>query len=70
MDRREAEYRGHQILVEADERSPNCWGWSYFIDGRTSSKSHTALCPDIEDALRQGMAAAQSRVDDIEAKAA
>jgi hypothetical protein len=70
IDRREENYRGHTICVEADERRPNCWGWSYLIDGRISSTSRIALCPGIEEALKQGMAAAHSRVDDVEAKAA
>jgi hypothetical protein len=66
-DRREEDYRGHTICVEADERRPNCWGWFYLIDGRISSISRVALFPGTEEALKQGMAAAQSRVDGIEA---
>ena len=44
-DRREEDYRGHTICVEADERRPNCEGWSYLIDGRISSISRIALVP-------------------------
>jgi hypothetical protein len=59
-------YRGHKIHVEADERWPNCWGWSYLVDRRISSISRIALCPGIEEALKQGLPAAQSRVDEFE----
>ena len=68
-DLREEEYRGYGICVEVDERRPNCWGWSYLIDGRSLSISRIALCPGIEEALKQGMADAQSRVDEFEARA-
>ena len=44
----EAAYRGHGICVEADERRPDCWGWSYLIDGRISSVSRISLCPGLE----------------------
>ena len=63
---REAAYRGHGICVEADERRPDCWGWSYLIDGRISSVSRISLCPGLEDALTQGMSAATARVDELE----
>ena len=65
--RREDSYRGHTIWVEVDERLANCWGWAYVIDGRVKSVSRISLCPGIEDALAQGMAAAQARVDELEA---
>ena len=39
------------------------------IDGRSLSISRIALCPGIEEALKQGMADAQSRVDEFEARA-
>ena len=68
-DPREEEYRGYAICVELDERRPNCWGWSYLIDGRLLSISRIALCPGIEEALKEGMADAQSKVDDLEARA-
>ena len=68
-DLREEEYRGYAICVEVDERRPNCWGWSYLIDGRSLSISRIALCPGIEEALKQGMADAQSRGDDREDRA-
>jgi hypothetical protein len=66
----EETYQGHAIRVEADERRPNCWGWSYLIDGGISSISRIALCPGIEEALKQGLAAAQARVDELERKQA
>ena len=51
---REAAYRGHGICVEADERRPDCWGWSRLIDGRISSVSRISLCPGLEEALTKG----------------
>jgi hypothetical protein len=65
--RRTETYRDHEIKVETDERRPGCWGWSYLIDGRvvgTSAKS--LLLPDPKAALRQALAAAKARVDDLE----
>ena len=39
------------------------------IDGRLLSISRIALCPGIEEALKEGLADAQSKVDDLEARA-
>jgi hypothetical protein len=66
-NRREESYRGHTICVEADERLAGCWGWSYVIDGRVKSVSRISLCPGVDDALAQGMVAAQARIDELEA---
>jgi hypothetical protein len=35
------------------------------IDGRVKSISRISLCPGVEDALSQGMAAAQARIDEL-----
>jgi hypothetical protein len=65
--RRDAKYRRHEIRVEAHERRPGCWGWSYLIDGRIAGASRRSLLlDDAEKALRQGLAAAQARVDGME----
>jgi hypothetical protein len=40
----------------------------YVIDGRVKSISRISLCPGVEDALSQGMAAAQARIDELEAE--
>ena len=64
--RRDETYRKHTICVEADERRPGCWGWSYLIDGRISGASaKSLLLDDAGKALRQGLAAAQARVDEM-----
>ena len=68
-DLREEEYRGHTIRVEVDENRPNCWEWYYLIDGRILSNNHNDLFPGIEEAHKQGMADARSRVDDLEDRA-
>jgi len=64
--RTETTYRGHTISAEAQESRPGCWGWSYLIDCKISSISRIRLLPNAEAALRQAVAAAQARVDELE----
>jgi len=64
-ERRTETYRGHKIAVDAHEDRPGCWGWSYLIDGKISSVSKIRLLPNAEAALRQAIAAAKARVDEI-----
>jgi hypothetical protein len=66
MDRRTETYLGHTIDADAEEDRPGRWGWSYLIDGRISSVSKIRLLPDAEAALRQALAAARARVDEME----
>ena len=66
---REEDYRGHRICVEADKRRPNAWGWSYLIDEEVAGQSAPTLFMfSMDVALRFGMIAAQTRVDQMERK--
>jgi hypothetical protein len=65
-NRREEEmYRGRRIAAEAD-RTPTGWCWSYLIDGSVPGRSKLQLIRDADAALRQALAAARARVDDLE----
>jgi hypothetical protein len=64
--RRDYIYRGHAILVEADERQPGRWGWSFLVDGRIASTSLERAAADPWSAITQGLGAARFRVDEIE----
>ena len=59
-------YRGHAIIVEADEHRVGGWGWYYLVDGRISSMGRSREIPDAVAALRQGLKAARNRVDELE----
>ena len=58
-------YRGHEIQVDAIKTTTG-WSWRYLIDGHVASLRKIKLLPDAEAALRQGLAAAQARVDGME----
>jgi hypothetical protein len=62
-------YRGHAIIVEADEHHVGGWGWYYLVDGRISSMGRSREIPDAKAALREGLNAARHRVDDLEESA-
>jgi hypothetical protein len=63
----EEHYRGHIVLVTAEEWRPGCWGWSYVIDGRVSrTSSRTSVLFNASAALRQGTAAARAEIDRME----
>jgi hypothetical protein len=62
-------YRGHAIIVEADEHQVGGWGWYYLVDGRISSMGRSREIPDAKAALREGLNAARHRVDDLEESA-
>ena len=63
--RREEAYRKHAIVAEAT-LTPTGWCWSYLIDGRVQGVSKTQLLTDAEAALLQALAAARTRVDELE----
>jgi hypothetical protein len=57
-------YRTHHISVEAIKTQTG-WYWSFLIDGRVQVVSKFARYPSAEVALRQGSAAARTRVDEL-----
>lgn len=65
MDEKRAEttHRGHKIEAHATQ-SRTGWQWCYSIDGCWYPPSRITP-PDAETALRQAVAAAKSRIDDI-----
>ena len=56
-------------MTDRGRRAPaGLLGWSYLIDGRVSGRSaKSLLLPDAMTALRQALAAARARVDELEA---
>jgi len=66
MDNERTEtYRGHKIEASASEDRPGCWHWSYSIDGRWYPPSKI-MPSDPKTALRQAVAAAKSRIEEME----
>jgi bifunctional non-homologous end joining protein LigD len=61
-----ASYRGHSIIVEADEELPGRWGWFYLIDSRISTLGTPRQLPDAATALQEGLKAARARVSALE----
>lgn len=62
-ERRDYVYRGHAIIVEADEDKPGSWGWSIVIDGHRAITGRDRAFPHPWAALVEGLSAARSRVD-------
>ena len=58
-------YRGHTIIIEADEERAGRWRWSYLIDGRIATVARAGL-PDSQAAMREGLTAARARVNMME----
>lgn len=58
-------YHGLDIVVEAQQLRVHAWIWSYTIDGgkvfRIAPRAHA----DAEIAMRQGLGAARTRVDEL-----
>jgi len=57
-------YSKHHMLVEA-AKTQSGWCWSYLIDGRVYCVNKMSLLPSAQDALRQGLVAARTRVDEL-----
>jgi hypothetical protein len=66
---RDYAYRGHRIVIDADEDKPGCWGWSFLIDGRIASQARDHSFQQPWAALMQGLGAARARVDSMVAAA-
>ena len=62
---RDETYRNHRIAAEATQ-TPAGWYWSYLIDGRVQRVSKIRLLPSAETALVQALAAARTRIDELE----
>jgi hypothetical protein len=57
-------YRGHVLLVEAWEKRPGVWSWTYRIDDSINGQSgKAALLPSADAAIKRGILAARARAD-------
>ena len=54
-------YRGHDIILRADEHRPGFWGWTFVIDGGGPTTGGSFAHPWA--ALVKGLSAARSTVD-------
>ena len=59
------EYKGHRVVVVADDDENAQWGWSYSIDSEVPMPSRTHTFPRAIEAIEKAVRHSKRRIDVI-----